>query len=123
MHQMQNQTSTLYVLLALALLGASAEYYFLLLPPAHTKLYLLALKFFAKGGLLFRLLLIMVYPLCFAFAGVRLQSQVQKAEKAKAPAAWLGWFLLFAASACLLLTIHRNPFFAVCFPAALAVCC
>jgi type IV secretory pathway TraG/TraD family ATPase VirD4 len=118
MHQVQNQASALYLLVALGLLVGAGEYYFLLLPPAHTKLFLLALKFFAKGGLLFRLLLIVTYPLCFAFAGAGLQAQ--KAEKAKAPAAWLGWLLLFVASAFLLLTIHRNPFFAVCFPAALA---
>jgi hypothetical protein len=120
MHQVQNQASALYLLVALGLLVGGGEYYFLLLPPAHTKLYLLALKFFAEGGLLFRLLLVVAYPLCFAMAGAGLQAQAQKAEKSKASTAWLGWLLLFVASAFLLLTIHRNPFFAACFPVALA---
>jgi hypothetical protein len=56
MYQAQNQASVLYLLVDLGLLVGSREYYFLLLPAAHTNLHLLALKFFAKGGgLLFRL--------------------------------------------------------------------
>jgi hypothetical protein len=123
MHQVPNQASVLYLLVALGLLVGAGEYYFLLLPPAHTKLYLLALKFFAKGGLLFRLLLIVTYPLCFAMAGAGLQAQAKKAEKAKAPAALLGWLLLFAVSAFLLLTIHVILFLRSAFQLLWSGCC
>jgi hypothetical protein len=114
-----NQSATLYLIAGGLILVLGAEYYFLTMEPAHTRWYLSALKFFGKGGTFFRVLFIVLYPLCFALAG-RTLAEEKRREKTKAKLPLWFWLMLYASSACLLYTVDRNPYYQAFYPIALA---
>ncbi len=119
MHQTHQQATSFFLLAAFAAAVTAGEYYFLQAAPAHTKLYLLSLKFFAKGGFWFRLLLLVAYPLAFACVGAGLKAKAKRSGGKKRVAGTLLWLLCFTGSALLLLTVHHNPYFKFAYPAGL----
>ncbi len=119
MHQTNQQATSFFLLAAFAAAVTAGEYYFLQAAPAHTKLYLLSLKFFAKGGFWFRLLLLVAYPLAFACVGAGLKAKSKRSGGKKWIAGTLLWLLCFSGSTLLLLTVHHNPYFKFAYPAGL----
>ncbi len=113
-----NQAATLYLIAGGLLFVLGAEYYFLTMEPAHTLWYLSALTFFTRGGKFFRILFLVLYPLCFALAGRTLaEERLSEKSKTRLPL-WL-WLLLYSSSACLLYTIDRNPYYQAFYPVSL----
>jgi hypothetical protein len=113
-----NQATTLFLIAGGLLVVLGAEYYFLTMEPAHTRWYLWALTFFAKGSRFFRILFIALYPLCFALAGRTLAEEKRRENLKTMVPLWL-WLLLYALSACLLYTIDRNPYYQAFYPVSL----
>ncbi|MDJ1505252.1 type IV secretory system conjugative DNA transfer family protein [Xanthocytophaga agilis] len=123
--QSHSQQLQFYFLLILLAGFCTAEYFFLGLIPSDSKLYLMGLKLFAKAGLPVRALFCILYPLAFAMRPIRLQDQQgRKNEKVRRKkSVWRKLFLVafFILGACVLCSLHYNPYFRISFPLSMSM--